>query len=203
MKVSPLAYVRITGEPANTEHESPLEFAVAQLVFAEPGPGGKATLNTRFGCDAKVRKVLASAAEGGLLIRSLLLTYIPSPVSSGPPVKLSEVPAATFELHPFPSVVVHPGWGRAAGSLLKIKLVSDAVTVPVDPVSSVLMTVAEAFGTKSKLPTTAIPTQSLPLVQNLPHKFIISPPTEIIPLIFPPPTSSLGSLLLVAKYISP
>jgi hypothetical protein len=35
---------------------------------------------------------------------------------------------------------------------LKIKLVSDAVTVPVDPVSRVLMTLADAFETKSKPP---------------------------------------------------
>jgi len=180
MKVSPLAYVRITGEPANTEHESPLELAVAQLVFAEPGPGGKATLNTRFGCDAKVRKELASAAEGGLLIRSLLLTYIPSPVTSGPPTKLSEVPAATFELHPFPSVVVQVPEGKAAGSLLKIKLVSDAVTVPVDPVSKVFITVADASDTQSKPPTIAIPTPNLRIVKNFARKPIICPPTNII-----------------------
>jgi hypothetical protein len=66
-----------------------------------------------------------------------------------------------------------------------------------------LMTLAEAFDAKNKLATVAIPRQNLPPVQNLPHKFIISPPTEIILLICPPPTSSLGYLLLVAKYISP
>jgi len=58
----------------------------------------------------------------------------------------------TSELHPLPSVVVHVPEGRAAGSLLKIRLFSDTVTVPVDPVSKVLMTLAEAFDTKSKPP---------------------------------------------------
>jgi hypothetical protein len=39
-KVSPLEYVRIMGEPANIEQDAPLLFAVAQIVFAEPGPEG-------------------------------------------------------------------------------------------------------------------------------------------------------------------
>jgi len=67
-------------------------------------------------------------------------------------MKLKEVDVATSELHPLPSVVVHVPNGRAAGSLLKIRLFSDTVTVPVDPVSNVLMTLAEAFDTKSKPP---------------------------------------------------
>jgi hypothetical protein len=61
------------GEPAKIEQDSPLAFAVAQFVFAEPGPGGQSMLNTRLGCEAKVRKLLASAAEGALKVRSLLL----------------------------------------------------------------------------------------------------------------------------------
>jgi len=67
-------------------------------------------------------------------------------------MKLKEVDVATSELHPFPSVVVHVPDGRAAGSLLKIRLFSDTVTVPVDPVSKVFMTLADAFETKSKPP---------------------------------------------------
>jgi hypothetical protein len=109
-------------------------------------------LNTRLGCDAKVRKVLASAVDGADNVRSLLFTYIPSPVVSGPPVNAKEVPAATSELHPFPSDVVHVPKGRAAGSLLKITLLSDTVTFPVEPESKVLITLAEAFETKSKPP---------------------------------------------------
>jgi len=76
---------------------------------------------------------------------------MPSPVANGPPVKLKEVPVVTSELHPLPKVVVHPAPG--SGSLLKIRLGSDTVTVPVDPVSKVLMTLAEAFETNSKPPT--------------------------------------------------
>jgi hypothetical protein len=150
--VLPFAYVRIMGDPANTEQDSPLALAVAQFVFAEPGPGGQTMLNTRLGCDAKVRKVLASAAVGADRVRSLLFTYIPSPVVSGPPVKVKEVPDATSELHPFPSVVVHVPKGSAAGSLLKMTLLSDTVTLPVEPESNVLITLAEAFETKSKPP---------------------------------------------------
>ena len=115
-------------------------------------------LNTRFGCDAKVRKLFASAADGAVKVKSLLLTYIPSPTVSGPPTKDKVVFVATSELHPLPSVVVHVPAGKAEGSLLKITLFRDAVTVPVDPLSSVPITVAEAFGTKSKLPRAAIPT---------------------------------------------
>ena len=79
-------------------------------------------LNTRLGCDAKVRKVLASAAEGAVNVRSLLLTYIPSPTPSGPPMNDKLVFVVTSELHPLPRVVVHVPPGRAAGSLLKIRL---------------------------------------------------------------------------------
>ena len=140
------------GEPAKTEQDSPLAFAVAQFVFAEPGPGGQTMLNTRLGCDAKVRKVLASAADGADKVRSLLFTYIPSPVASGPPIKDKEVPDATSELHPLPSVVVQVPEGSAAGSLLKMTLLSPTVTFPVEPESNVLITLAEAFETKSKPP---------------------------------------------------
>jgi len=150
--VLPLAYVRIMGEPANTEQDSPLAFAVVQSVFAEPGPGGQVMLNTRLGCDAKVRNVLASAADGADRVRSLLFTYIPSPVANGPPVKVNDVPDATSELHPLPSDVVQVPVGRAAGSLLKITLLSDTVTFPVEPESNVLITLAEAFETRSKPP---------------------------------------------------
>jgi hypothetical protein len=168
------------GEPAKTEHDSPLAFAVAQFVFAEPGPGGQTMLNTRFGCEAKVRKLLTSATEGAVKVRSLLFTYIPSPVANGPPTKVKLVPAATSELHPRPSVVVHVPKGSAAGSLLKMKLLSDIVTFPVDPVSKVFMVVAEAGCTaKSNAQTTiadnakrvATPCQDL--------DFPISPPVEL------------------------
>ena len=47
--------------------------AVAQFVFDEPGPW-ELMLNTRLGCDAKVRKLFASAAEGVDNVRSLLFT---------------------------------------------------------------------------------------------------------------------------------
>src|ERR1700676_263979 len=151
MKVFPLLYVRTQGEPAKIEHDSPLAFALAQFVFVEPGPVAS-SLNTRLGCDAKVRKVLASAAECGVKVRSLLFTYIPSPVASGPPVNVKEVPDATSELHPLPSDVVHVPEGSAAGSLLKITLLSDTVTFPVEPESNVLITLAEAFETNSKPP---------------------------------------------------
>jgi len=129
---------------------------VAQFVFAEPGPGGQAILKTRLGCDANVRKVFASAAEGAVKVRSLLLTYTPSPTNSGPPIKDKVVFVETSELQPLPSVVVQVAEGKAAGSLLKISLVSDIVSVPVDPVSRVLMTLAEAFETKSKPPARTV-----------------------------------------------
>src|SRR5437763_691393 len=96
-------------------------------------------LNTRFECDAKVRKVLASAAEGAVKFKSLLLTYIPSLVVSGPPTKARLVLVATSELQPLPSVVVQMPEGNPEGSLLNMTLLSEAVTVPVDPVSRVLM----------------------------------------------------------------
>jgi len=114
-------------------------------VFDEPGPGGQLILKTRLGCAANVRKVLASAAEGAVKVRSLLLTYIPSPVASGPPIKAKVVFVETSELQPLPSVVVQVPKGKAAGSLLKIMLLSDIVAVPVDPESRVLMTLADFF----------------------------------------------------------
>ena len=73
-----MAYVKIMGEPANTEQDNPLEFAVAQFVFGEPGPGGQTMLYTRLGCAAKVRKVFAFAAEGAVKVRSALFTVTPS-----------------------------------------------------------------------------------------------------------------------------
>jgi len=149
-EVCPLMYVRTIGEPAKIEHDSPLLFAVAQFVFGEPGPGGQTMLNTRLVCAAKVRKLLASAAEGAVKVRSLLFTYIPSPTASGPPKNDKVVFVVTSELHPLPSVVVHPAPG--SGSILKIILGSDIVIVPVDPVSKVLTTLAEASETKSKPP---------------------------------------------------
>jgi hypothetical protein len=118
-------------------------------------------LKTRFGWDAKVRKVLASAIDGGVKVKSLLLTYIPSPTDSGPPTKLKVVPVATSELHPLPSVVVHVPMGKAAGSLLNTTLFSDAVTVPVDPESNVLMTLAEALEARRKLPRVTTTPQKL------------------------------------------
>jgi hypothetical protein len=123
-------------------------------------------LNTRFGCDAKVRKVLASAAEGAVKVKSLLLTYIPSPVVRGPPRKARLVLVATSELQPLASVVVQVPEGKADGSLLNMTLLSEAVTVPVDPVSSVLITVAEAFEAKSKL-ANAMVDADLPSVNRL------------------------------------
>jgi hypothetical protein len=98
--VSPFRYVRTIGEPANTEQDAPLLFAVAQFVFDEPGPM-RLSLNTRFECEAKVRKVFISDNEAPA-VRSLLLMYIPSPVASGPPVKAKVVFVVTSELHPFP-----------------------------------------------------------------------------------------------------
>jgi len=132
-------------------------------------------LNTRFGCEAKVRKLLASAAEGAITVRSLLLMYIPSPTPRGPPIKLKLVPVATSELHPFPSVVVQPGEGKATGSLLKIKLFSDNVAVPVDPVSRVWSTLPEAFETKSRLPTKVIGRANLLIDDHLGDDIAKSP----------------------------
>jgi hypothetical protein len=150
-RLFPFKNVRRMGEPAKSEHDSPLLFAVAQFVFGEAGPGGQLMLNTRFGCPAKVRKLLASAGEGAVVVRSLLFTYIPSPTASGPPTNDKEVDVATSELHPLPSVVVHPAPG--SGSLLKIILGSDTVNVPVDPVSKVPAVSAEASETTSKAAT--------------------------------------------------
>jgi hypothetical protein len=48
--------------------------------------------------------------------------------------------------------VVHVPEGRAAGSLLKMTLLSDTVMFPVEPVSKVFVTLAEAAETKSKPP---------------------------------------------------
>jgi hypothetical protein len=59
---------------------------------------------------------------------------------------------ATSELQPLPTVVVHVPEGSAAGSLLKMKLFSDIVAVPVDPVSKVLITLAEEFEPKNRPP---------------------------------------------------
>lgn len=104
--MSPLAYVKIMGEPENTEQDSPLEFAVAQFVFADPGPGGQTMLYTRLGCAANVRNVLAFPAEGAVKVRSLLFTVTPSPVDRHPaepstpdaqPAKVRTVPLATSE----------------------------------------------------------------------------------------------------------
>jgi hypothetical protein len=67
-------------------------------------------------------------------------------------VNVKEVPDATSELHPLASDVVHVPEGRADGSLLKMTLLSDTVTFPVEPESKVLITLAEAFETKSKPP---------------------------------------------------
>jgi hypothetical protein len=145
-------------------------------------------LNTRFGCDAKVKKVLASAAEGAVKVRSLLLTYIPSPVANGPPIKLREVDVVTSELQPLPNVVVHVPEGNAAGSLLKMTLFSDAVTVPVDPVSKVLMTVAEAFETKSKLANAMLAALNFPSGNRF----------KLIPINLPPNSR----LAVVAHWIS-
>jgi hypothetical protein len=148
-KVLPLAYVRIMGEPAYTEQDSPLAFAVAQFVFAEPGPGGQLRLYTRFGCAAKVRNVLAFAADGAVKVRSALFTVTPSPADRHPavpsrpdaqPAKVKVVPVATSEFPP----------PMADGSLLNTRLLSDTVTVPVDPVRTVPTTLAEAFDAKSK-----------------------------------------------------
>jgi hypothetical protein len=144
-------------------------------------------LNTRFGCDAKVRNVLASAAEGAARVKSLLLTYIPSPTVSGPPVKAKVVFVVTSELHPLPSVVVQVPEGKAEGSLLKITLFRDAVTVPVDPVSRVLMTLAEAFETKSKLANAILAALNFPSVSRF----------ELIPINLPPNSS----LAVVANWI--
>jgi hypothetical protein len=150
--VSPFRYVRIMGSPANTEHDRPLAFAVAQFVFAEPGPGGQTMLNTRLGCAAKVRKVFALATVGAVKVRSTLFTVMPSAADRHPgeprtpdaqPVKTRFVPAATSEFPP----------PTAAGSGLKIKMLgSDIVTVPRDPVNKVLKVLAEAAGKKSKPP---------------------------------------------------
>src|SRR5437764_8291622 len=119
------------GETANNEHDRPLAFAVAQFVFAEPGPGGQFRLYTRLGWAAKVRKVLAFAAEGATRVRSALFTVIPSVADRHPaepstpeqPVKLRLVPFATSE---FPPPV-------AAGSILKNMWSRNTVTVPDDP----------------------------------------------------------------------
>src|ERR1700730_7862150 len=86
MKVSPFKYVRILGDPANIEHDWPLEFAEAQFVFEEPGPGGQTMLNTRLGCAANVTKVFAFAAEGAVKVRSVLFTVMPSATDRHPGV---------------------------------------------------------------------------------------------------------------------
>ena len=67
-------------------------------------------------------------------------------------MKFKLVFVATSELHPLPRVVVHVPKGKAAGSLLKMRLLSDTVTVPVDPVGKLLITLAEAFEPKNKPP---------------------------------------------------
>jgi hypothetical protein len=84
---------------------------------------------------------------------------------------------ATSELQPLPKYVVQATPG--SGSLLKTKLSSDAVTVPVEPVSKVLMTLAEASETESKQPTIAIPKLNLPIVKNFAHKLMIHPPNSL------------------------
>jgi hypothetical protein len=108
-------------------------------------------LYTRLGCAAKVRNVLAFAAEGGFKVRSALFTVTPSEADRHPgepstpdaqPANVRAVPLATSEFPP----------PTAAGSALKITLLSDTVTFPVDPVSIVPMILAEAFETKSKPP---------------------------------------------------
>src|SRR5579864_2833797 len=139
------------GEPAKIEQDSPLELAVAQFVFAEPGPGGQLMVYTRLGCAAKVRKVLAFAAEGADKVRSELFMVTPSCVDKQPgepstpdaqPANVRLVPFATSEFPP----------PTAAGSGLNTMASSDSVTVPEDPVSKVCVTLAEAFETKSKPP---------------------------------------------------
>jgi hypothetical protein len=113
--VLPLLYVRIIGEPANTEHDVKLLPVVeAQFVFGEPA-GGQLMLNTRLGWAAKVRKVFAFACEGVNLVRSALFTVTPSPnprhpaglnggeVCSTPdaqPAKIRLVPGETSEFPP-------------------------------------------------------------------------------------------------------
>jgi hypothetical protein len=63
-------------------------------------------LNTRLGCAAKVRNVLAFAVEGAVKVRSLLFTVTPSPADRHPgepstpdaqPVNVTLVPFATSE----------------------------------------------------------------------------------------------------------
>src|SRR5579864_3049273 len=114
------------------------------------------SLNTRLGCDAKVRKLLASVGEGAVVVKSALFMYIPSPVVNGPPVKAKVVPLATSALHVCACetdvgvIQLDGAPGFAAGSLLKIRLFSDTVTFPVEPESKVFMTLAEAFETMSK-----------------------------------------------------
>src|SRR5579864_9329925 len=143
------------GEPAKIEQDSPLELAVAQFVFAEPGPGGQLMVYTRLGCAAKVRKVLAFAAEGADKVRSELFMVTPSCVDKQPgepstpdaqPANVRLVPFATSEFPP----------PTAAGSLLKMALFSDTVTVPDDPVSNVPIRLAEALETSSKPPATSV-----------------------------------------------
>jgi len=142
--VSPLLNVRIMGEPANTEHDAPLTPVVAaQFVFVEPGPGGQLILNTRLGCAAKLRKVSAFAVEGANKVKSALLMVTPScwvrhPVEPSTPVaqpaNFSVVPVETSEFPP----------PMAAESVLKVRLVSDTVTFPDDPVNRPPITPADA-----------------------------------------------------------
>jgi len=136
------------GEPANTEHDNPLEVAVAQFVFAEPGPTAS-RLKVRLGWAAKVRKLVSpiDALVTGLFtsIASVDDKHPAEPRTPEQPAKARLVPFATSEFHGGPA-------GLDEGSVLNITEVSDTVTVPADPVFKVLITLAEAFETKSKPP---------------------------------------------------
>jgi hypothetical protein len=136
------------GEPANTEHDSPFAFAVAQFVFAEPGPTAS-RLKVRLGWAAKVRKLVSptDAAVTGLFtsIPSVADRHPGEPSTPEQPIKLRLVEFATSAFHGGPG-------GVAEGSLLNMTEVSDTVTVPADPVFKVPMMLAEAVETKSKPP---------------------------------------------------
>jgi hypothetical protein len=134
--------VRMIGDPAKTEQESPTLTAAAQFVFDDPGPT-PSKLKTRFGCAANVKKLFSPtlAAVRGELIST------PSVVTSGPPVKARVVPTATSASQGGPG-------GVDDGSALNVELVMVTVIMPPDPISKFPMTLAEAAVTRNKTATT-------------------------------------------------
>jgi hypothetical protein len=111
-------------------------------------------LNTRSGKLAKVRKVFACVAVGGVKVRSALLIVIPSDVGRQPIVVVLGAPVYVQPENPrvVPLVTSEFPPPVASASVLKKALSSVTVTVPAVPVPRVPTTVAEAFEAKNKPP---------------------------------------------------